>query len=606
MTDMWMRARQILGADGTEAMRKLYAFYGRDVYDWLADLYDRDSGMYYYANSARDNEGFLPDIESTAQTHGILLHSGLFRGFASPWKDGLTEEMRARTLASVQAMQDRRDGYFYHPQWGNEIGVARRGRDLNQALYLIETMGGKPLYPTALERLEANSAAGSAVSVGMPAHLASRDAMLAYMEKLQVNRNSYSTGHNLSSQANQIRAAGLADFVLDYLTAHQNPDTGLWEEEANYQTLSGVIKIGALYSALGRAIPHGYEIVDSAIDVILSPKDTEHICLVFNPLGGLGTALRSIKDSNAAAGAAGLAEPYDMDAVRAKIVSRMPAIVDATIAKLSKYHHPDGSFSYHAHASSPYTQGTYVSLGADEGDVNGTAVGIHYSLNAIWGWFGVPMMQMPLCADTEYDTYMKRIAASAPVKKIPRGGIERLDYAIGSVGSRQKGSGNWHLNIQSKPDGSAGKALRCVSAAGEEACIRYRCADPFHPIPAVRRTEWEMDMYVGRTGQGVFARIGLDGEHADKAALLLQREGDTVSFIAADGGEICLQAKAGAWLSLRMTAEAGRITLSVNGMSAPAPIPAHIPDEDSRLTISVPAEADAEIFINDLWGQQHF
>ena len=295
-----------------------------------------------------------------------------------------------------------------------------------------------------------------------------------------------------------------------------------------------------------------------------------------------------------------------MDAVREKIVSHMPAIVDATIAKLSKYHHPDGSFSYHAHASSPYTQGTYVSLGEDEGDVNGTAVGIHYSLNAIWGWFGVPMMQMPLCADTEYDAYRKRIAASAPVKKLPRGGIERLDYAIGSVGSRQKGRGNWHMNIQGKPDGSAGKALRCVSAAGGEAVLSYQCADPFHPIPAVRRTEWEIDLYVGKTSLGDFAHIAMADTDPVAAALILTREGEEVLLRRGDTGEICLRAGAGTWLSLRMMAEAGKITLSVNGMAAPAPIPAPVPDEDSRLTLCIPAEADAEIFINNLWGQQHF
>lgn len=605
MTDMWMKAKEILGADGAEAMRKLYAFYGRDVYDWLADLYDRESGMYYYANSARDNEGFLPDIESTAQTHGILLHTGLFRGFSSPWKDGLTEEMRARTLASVQAMQDRHDGYFYHPQWGREIGTARRGRDLNQALYLIETMGGTPLYPTALQRLESNTAAGASVTEGMPAHLASRDAMLAYLENLHVGRNSYSTGHNLSSQANQIKAAGLADFVLDYLTARQNPATGLWEEEANYQTLSGVIKIGALYGALGRAIPHGYEIVDSAIDVILSRRDTEQICLVFNPLGGLGTALRSIAASNTAAAEAGLPAPYDMAAVREKIVSRLPEIVDATIAKLSKYHHPDGSFSYQAHRSSPYTQGTYVSLGEDEGDVNSTAVGIHYSLNAIWGWFGVPMMQMPLCGSGEHASYMKRISGGSSVKKILRDGIERLDYTVGSVGSRQSGKGNWYMNIQDKPDGSDGKALRCVSAAGGEATLRYRCADPFHPIPAVRRTDWEIDLYVGTTSDGDFASIAFADRESD-AALILAREGEEVLFRCGDTGAICLRARAGTWLSLHMAAASEGITLSVNGISAPVRITAPVSAEDSRLTLCVPAEAETEIFINNLWGQQHF
>ncbi|MBE6559916.1 MAG: hypothetical protein E7662_02220 [Ruminococcaceae bacterium] len=605
MTNIWSKAEAKLGAEGAAAMRKLYDFYGKDVFGWLADLYDRESGMYYYANSARDNEGFLPDIESTAQTHGILLHAGMFRQFSPAWT-GLTEEMRSRTLASVQSMQDRHDGYFYHPQWGSGIGAARRGRDLNQALYLIETMGGKPLYPTALERLEANASAGTAVTAGMPAHLASEEAMLAYMENLNVNRNSYSTGHNLSSQANQIKAAGLADFVLDYLTAHQNSATGLWEEEANYQTLSGVIKIGALYGALGRAIPHGYEIVDSAIDVILSREDTAHICLVFNPLGGLGTALRSIADSNAAARDAGQPEPYDLEAIRAKIIARLPEIVDATIEKLTKYHHPDGSFSYQAHRSSPYTQGTYVSLGLDEGDVNATAVGMHYILNAMWGWFGMTQLQVPMCDEADYAAFMERIRTKPPVKKIPRDGVERINYSVGSIGFRQRGRGNWHMDIQMDPAGGADKALRCCAGAEGDSMISYQCRDPFHPIPAVRSTEWEIDLYVHTASEGVFARIGVDDTDLANAPLLLERQGSTVVIRTADGGQPCASFSVDTWISLRLAAGNGAVSLSADGKPAAEGIPAQIPAEDSRLMLVIPDGAEADFFINNLWGRQNF
>jgi len=556
-------------------MRRLYDYYGTDVFSWLASLYDRDSGMFYYADSARDNEGFLPDVESTAQALNILSNTGVINHLGRVWKNALSEEMCARLLASVQALQSPVDGYFYHPQWGSEIGAARRGRDYSQATELISRMEGRPLYPTALERLESNAAAGAPADSAMPAHLASREAMLAYLEKLDVNHNSYSTGHILSSQASQIKAAGLADFVLDYLAAHQNPQTGLWEEEANYQTLSGVIKIGSLHSALGKAIRHGYEIVDSAIDVILSDADTLHICLVYNPLGGLTTALRSIAQSNTAAKEAGEPEPYDMDAIREKIIARLPEIVDATIAKLEKYHHPDGSFSYFAHRSAPYTQGTYVSLGLNEGDVNGTAVGIHYILNAMWGWFGVSPAQVPPAPAGTWEAMLAQMSAAAPAKKIPRRGIERLDFGIsGCIGNRLRTDGNWHFGIQDAP-GGGGRALRCISAAGGAGTIRYRCNDPFHPLPAVRRVEWEMELLVREADEGVFGTLCIGAE----PPLTLERRGGEIRL----GG--ALYGRVGEWMHLRFSA-------------APA--------EDGRLTLRIPAEAAADLYVNRLWGREAF
>ena len=58
-------------------------------------------------------------------------------------------------LRYAQEMQSDEDGYFYHKQWGSNIGTARRGRDYSQCLEIIRRMGGKPLYPTANERIEA-------------------------------------------------------------------------------------------------------------------------------------------------------------------------------------------------------------------------------------------------------------------------------------------------------------------------------------------------------------------------------------------------------------------------------------------------------------------
>ena len=72
-------------------MRRLYDYYGTDVFSWLASLYDRDSGMFYYADSARDNEGFLPDVESTAQALNLLSGIGAINHLGRVWKNALSE-----------------------------------------------------------------------------------------------------------------------------------------------------------------------------------------------------------------------------------------------------------------------------------------------------------------------------------------------------------------------------------------------------------------------------------------------------------------------------------------------------------------------------------
>ena len=55
------------GKDFVKSVQDLYSIYNHDVVEWLAGIYDNKSGGFYYSNSARDNDGFLPDIESTNQ-----------------------------------------------------------------------------------------------------------------------------------------------------------------------------------------------------------------------------------------------------------------------------------------------------------------------------------------------------------------------------------------------------------------------------------------------------------------------------------------------------------------------------------------------------------
>ena len=401
MSHRFDAAKERLGDEGAKAFERLFDFYGKDWIDWLAALYDPERGAFYYANSARDNDGFLPDAESTAQALNIILFSGMINFTSGGYKAAYPDAMRERLVEFIRGMQSEDDGYFYHEQWGSKIGSSRRGRDYSQCLELLRKFGSSPLYATAEERLkEISDGKVESDAKAMPQHLISREAMLEYLDRLNVNKSSHSAGHVLSSQGQEIKAAGLADLVLDYIGKLQNEETGLWEDEANYSSMSGVIKISALYSRLDSRIKHGEKIVKSAIDVILSDIDPSVVIYVFNPWGALGTARNSARVAYEKAIAEGIEPEFDLAVIDKMIKDAFPLMIDKTIEKLKKFRKPDGSFSYEQMRSSPTTQGVPVSLGEYEGDVNGLACAMQYTLGGIFNAVGVP--RIPMCTGDDF------------------------------------------------------------------------------------------------------------------------------------------------------------------------------------------------------------
>ena len=396
----WDEAEKRLGAPSLQALMRLCRYYGTELFSWLASLYDAETGCFYYSISARDTEGFLPDSESTAQTLSMLSFVGMLAHVDGSYLRAFSQETAERCRGYISSLQDSGDGYFYHPQWGKRIGSSRKGRDLAQCLELIRKFGGTPPYPTALERLERLSEDRN--SSVMPPHLVSREAMLAYLDRLDVTHDSHSAGHIISSQSAQIRSAGLAELVLSYFDSCQNSETGLWEEGASYRSLSGVVKIGSFYGSCGVPIRHGDRAFESAISVILSDEDPTYINYVYNPWGALGTIMRSIRSESR------VGKGHGEDAALARLLEAFPAMIDKTIEKLDKFRWGDGGFSYLQSGSAPTTQGVPVSLGLPEGDVNGTACALHYTLNAIFS--ALDIQTVPLCHRGHFEEFLEKMS----------------------------------------------------------------------------------------------------------------------------------------------------------------------------------------------------
>ena len=346
-----------------EATEDFFSLYTDGIYKWLAGLWDKELGGFYYSNSARDNNEFLPDIESTAQALGHLEGAGIVSNMME-----YPKSMRDKVVCFLQSKQDPDDGYFYHPQWGKEIGTSRRARDMNNALWVLKDFGANPLYTPACDRIReqmANNTASSEDST-VPEHLRSKEAFIKYLEGLEINKNSYSVGHKIGAQVAEITAAGLRDVAYDFLNSTQY-ENGLWEKELTYGASNGLMKISCAYRTLKGPMPRMDKAFDASIEIALSPEHMyQGITCVYNPpftILNLLTTMQELGDT----------EGYERSKKRLR--DKAPELLRVTKEKVQKFAEPDGSFSYCQGYPAPTSQGMKVCVPhLPESDVNANSL----------------------------------------------------------------------------------------------------------------------------------------------------------------------------------------------------------------------------------------
>ncbi len=363
LSNYYKELKESHGERIAEAAYELHKLYDEGIYKWLAGLWDNKNGGFYYSNSARDNEGFYPDIESTAQAFNSLESHGIITK-----ERPVPASMQKKAIAFMQAKQDPEDGYFYHTQWGKDITTSRRARDLGNAVSVIKRFGSEPLYPTAIERIEAAAKEGNTDSENsiVPEHLRSGEAFLEYLEGLGINEKSYSVGHRIGQQAAEINAAGLTDVCIDFLNSKQKKN-GFWEDELHHESSNGTMKISCTYVALGRPFPNIMTSFNSAIEVLLSDLPYGAITEVFNPPFTLLNFLEIMEKTG---------DSENLAKAKARLLECGADILRVTKERLVDFKKPDGSFSYCKDCSSFWSQGKPVCIeGSYESDVNANSLG---------------------------------------------------------------------------------------------------------------------------------------------------------------------------------------------------------------------------------------
>ena len=371
-----MRFDTIEDPDVRAAVKDFY----EGIYDpeklirWWAGLYDPDRGGFYYSNSARDQDGFLPDMESTYQILNRV------RDFVPDLAEFLGEDLVAKIVTFYQEKQDQSDGYFYHPQWTkaeSRANVMRYSRDQDWAIFVLGWLGAKPLYPTALDRAAQSSQSGGSTTTDWQPNVAS---VTSYVNNLLNTRTCEQWANTLETQATTFEATGMLDAVLDVLDARIHPTYGVWvagydastnmyinlknsaERETPYGIFTNAYKVAKMYNIAGRHIPYTDKTVANAIKAICSRDPGIRVTYLFNPWATLG----NVRQNLVAYGTADEVAAYD-----AQIKVNIVEMVDALKSSLALYRCEDGSYGYLQSGSNPSVYSTKVSLGVKEGDVNG-------------------------------------------------------------------------------------------------------------------------------------------------------------------------------------------------------------------------------------------
>ena len=370
----------VIGSGALCELKKLVDIYDEKMYIWLSELWEPRIGGFYYSPSARDNDGFFPDLESTGQALQFIHDSGL-----CPDYESLPDNFKTKMISFARELQSEEDGFFYHPQWGKDIPTSRRGRDLVWANGIIQRLGGKMKYPSPLD-----STAGAAAR--RAEHLSDIGAFRKYLSEFEnpdskyyVKGRSYPLGNLLASQGAQIKAAG-REFVLcvkDFLEAHQYPHNGLWQENVDYDAVNGLMKISTLYSILGIELPYAEKALQSALSVALKPDGASRIVYIYNPLCAIKETLKSIKSS---------ATEERERRLRRCVLENAEELLSVSLSKLLRFRKVDGSFSYCPERSADRSQGVPVAVpGTNEGDVNSTKISLCAVLGEACGALGITM-----------------------------------------------------------------------------------------------------------------------------------------------------------------------------------------------------------------------
>ena len=451
----WKALREEAGANEeadkiVDALKKLYSMFTSDLVRWYANLYDPGTGAYYCTTSGKENEGFLPDLESSRQAIGFLSASGLLEKYGNDYKNYFTDEMKKKLTYFIKGMQ-RPNGYFYnYLKTEDEINeaVPKRGRDLTWCTSFLRDFGEMPTYDTpngmkgngidkdgkpvsdfAPKAVESAKEAPAAAT-NYPEYLENKDTMIAYLdENVKIVEKTYSAGNHLNATYSQYMARDVAmgwvgtdrsltRGLIDWLNEKIDPETGYWAHDKTFNGTNGFFKVITVYNSWGYPYPTIEKAIDSILDGILGDQPTkDNVCEVFNLWSALISAKANVLYCYPEESRAELLAKIDKT-----MKERGPEAILNTYKKQSGYQTSDGAFCHHV-GRIPDTGRCFMHQGRiptglwiPEGDVDAIAkasTGITSNIFAAYGFKNA----VPIFSDKDFQLYRSILENAKPVIK---------------------------------------------------------------------------------------------------------------------------------------------------------------------------------------------
>ncbi len=453
----WLAISAVADSDVLSSLKALHNYFDGDkMADFFANLWDGSTGGFYYTIGARDNVGFLPDLESTKQILESLVENGAIEDLNVTFP----AEIKEKLVAFAKSTQSATDGYFYHPQWpqGKEnLQLDRYGRDMGHAttiisMFTIDTDGDgveEKQYPdycapngikcathtgtddhcfdstascypdringsvvatlsssisSSVSRLTSSVVTPCATDSSHPDY-SSATAFSNWLEAYNYGIGVENSGnaHKLSAIRDEITQHGYDQIVLDHLDrvqkelfdrqeAYGEEPTGVWTPNIDYDAVWGFLKYSGWYNASGGK--------GRAIDEKYVPYIVRTFVKVISlPADG---NYRSNDLFNMWDGIRRLisnAKKYYGDELVAEIRGILhenaAALINNSLEKVDDLSIGNGTFAYTSDKKSLATiYGTSISPGISEGNVNSTDIvtSMYRAVFEVFGYTPVPLM----------------------------------------------------------------------------------------------------------------------------------------------------------------------------------------------------------------------
>ena len=253
----------------------------------------------------------------------------------------------------------------------------------NATLKTLRLFPEEPKYPHPINVKKPTSEQ----TANVPAYMETVESYLDWVSSLPWAKESWAAGDKV--QASQIFVKTLpedkqvqyVEALMNWLDTHQDPETGLWAEEIDFNSISGAFKNGLTYGLWDRQLLRIDEIINSIVRCYQTHQADKPF-YVRNPL----SLLRQIADYS--------------EEFRKKVQDTVLEHIELMMDNFSRNKCPDGGYSSDYQKTNLSFGGVVGSHGLFEGDSNATLM-ILLARRELYNIFEVDVP--PLKADHFWD-----------------------------------------------------------------------------------------------------------------------------------------------------------------------------------------------------------